>query len=315
MNTKHKLIAFAGRKRSGKGLLSNAICDTYIENNPKPIILTIANYLKELCCELLCVDFDTLIEWKDDNTKKFSIKPNERWFNLINKKTQIDINDIKSVIEGKTFTSIRQLLQIIGTDLIRKYQPEWHVNSLIKDIKENLEFRDVVIDDVRFPNEKKAIEELGGRVFFIIRPNWFYNITNHISETSLKWQDFKSEDIIINDLKAETMCINIQAAFIHIDNDAFVSQLPIFLSSNEHFRINCNSSFPNKNNEKLAKDILNQNLINVRFIEHGIIHYHSTNRKLIEEFKYEVLNSECRNWQRDYVIYNPLINENLKFFI
>ena len=51
-----KIIAFAGRKRSGKGILSNVIK----ENTNKTVIITIASYLKLLCCDLLGIDYETL---------------------------------------------------------------------------------------------------------------------------------------------------------------------------------------------------------------------------------------------------------------
>ena len=57
-----------------------------------------------------------------------------------------------------------------------------------------------VIDDVRFPNERKMIEELGGTCWFIIRPK-LDNVSNHLSETALKWQEF--ENIIVNDKSLE----------------------------------------------------------------------------------------------------------------
>ena len=46
----------------------------------------------------------------------------------------------------------------------------------------------------RFPNEVKMINELGGDCWFIVRPK-MDNVSNHESETALKWQDF---DKIIN---------------------------------------------------------------------------------------------------------------------
>jgi hypothetical protein len=57
--------------------------------------------------------------------------------------------------------------------------------------------KDYVIDDVRFPNEKKMIEELGGECWFIVRPT-LDNISNHESETSITWNNCWNR-IIIND--------------------------------------------------------------------------------------------------------------------
>lgn len=304
---KNKLIAFAGRKRSGKGLLSNAIVN--YNDGKNTIILTVASYLKFLCCDLMQIDYDTLIEWKD-NGHTFNIIPDKRWFNIINSKTNIPLDVVKKELANIEFNNIRQLLQVIGTDLIRKYNPNWHVDCLIKDIESYIDNNTIVIDDVRFPNEKEAIEKLGGQVFFIIRPNYF-DISNHISETSLKWQNFKDENIIINDLDKETMETSIKIAYA---NDFNMNDLPIFLSSNRYYKENYNCNFPQKES-LLLDEILNCCLKDIRFTQKGILHYHSSNRKLVNEFNNEVLFSECNNWRKDFILYNPLINENLKFFM
>ena len=125
-----KIFAFAGRKRSGKGLLSLGLK----EKMDNVVILTIANYLKELCCNILGIDdISTLNEWKD-NGHTFEYTPNDRWFNLISKSTGISIDIIKKEIGDILFTGVRQMLQVIGTDLIRKYCPNWHIDKLTEDI-------------------------------------------------------------------------------------------------------------------------------------------------------------------------------------
>lgn len=305
----NKLIAFAGRKRSGKGLLSEAIVNYH--NNKNVIILTVAFYLKDLCCDLLSIDYNTLLKWKDDKSKTFSIKPYDRWYKLINNKTNIPIETIQNEIGNIEFTNVRQLLQVLGTDLIRKYRPNWHVDCLVKDIQDYIETKTVIIDDVRFPNERQAIEKLGGEVFFIIRPN-FFDVSNHISEISLKWQEFDDNHIIINDFKKENMIVYMQMAYAN--NFVNVLNNPIFLASCNHFKLTANPNFPNRDSE-LVKDIIKKCKMNVRFMENGLIHYSAPSRKMRETFNREVLQNECDNWQRDFIIYNPLINENLKFFM
>ena len=101
-----------------------------------------------------------------------------------------DINPLKNV----KLNTVRQLLQFIGTDIIRKYNPNWHVNKIKTMIDKD---KNYVFDDVRFPNELKLIKELGGDCWFIIRPI-IYNVSNHISEISLTWKDF-DDKVIIND--------------------------------------------------------------------------------------------------------------------
>ena len=69
----------------------------------------------------------------------------------------------------------RAALQILGTDILRNHfhADIWvlSMEARIKDAKQN-----VVITDVRFPNEVRSIRELGGKIVRIKRgddPEWF----------------------------------------------------------------------------------------------------------------------------------------------
>ena len=76
---KLKLIGFAGRKRSGKTTLAK-----YLKNEENAIIITIADFLKYLCCDLMDMSYEELNE-KKDNGYTFDIVPDNRWFNIIDK--------------------------------------------------------------------------------------------------------------------------------------------------------------------------------------------------------------------------------------
>lgn len=60
--------------------------------------------------------------------------------------------------------------------------------------------KDYVIDDVRYPNEKKLIDRLGGDCWYIVRPQ-INNISNHESETSLTFHHCWNKIIINNNDK------------------------------------------------------------------------------------------------------------------
>lgn len=209
---KNKIIAFAGRKRSGKTELSNFLKDEY-----GAVVITIASYLKELCASILSCDMNHLLKIKDDGTT-FEMKVDDRWVNLLSEKTNIPKNLVWKEIGDITFTNVRQMLQVIGTDLIRKYNPNWHVEQMIKEIKSYGDNKLITIDDVRFLNEKQAIEQLGGKVFFIIRTSNCLNVSNHISENSLHWYDFNDNDIIINNSNVELLTNKIQMWFNDMTN-------------------------------------------------------------------------------------------------
>lgn len=194
MNKKNiKLIGFAGRKRSGKTELAK-----YMKEKDGAVIITVASFLKKLCCELLSCDLNTLNQIKDDGTT-FKQSVTSEWVSIINKRTGIPSQYITETIGEITFINVRQMLQVIGTDLIRKYCPNWHVEQMINEIKSYSNDQIIVIDDVRFPNEKKAIETLGGEVIFLIRTSDCLNVSQHKSEISLSWQDFSDTHILFNE--------------------------------------------------------------------------------------------------------------------
>jgi hypothetical protein len=56
----------------------------------------------------------------------------------------------------------------------------------------------VVIADVRFPNEKLAIEGIGGKVYYV-EPYGKSDKSDHISENSLSECDFNEMFIVNND--------------------------------------------------------------------------------------------------------------------
>lgn len=303
-----KIYAFCGRKRSGKGVLSNIIKEKY-----NGIIVTVANYLKYICCDILKCSLDELNQKKDDGTV-FSLYPDSRWFDIINNKTGIDIELIKNDISGIEFTNIRQMLQVIGTDCIRKHNPNWHVNCMKEDLKKYIsEGKTVAIDDVRFPNEREAIEELGGECFFIIRP-MNIGISNHISETSLIWCMFDENHIIINEDSLETLKENFTW---HLDNNFIDDKIhSLFLSEKFHY-VDMNILFGSFQNE-IVDEIIKQNKEYGPFIKNGVIRFKAASEKIHKEFLMNIYRKSLFNdinTNTYYIIYNPLINENLKTYL
>lgn len=307
MNDDVRIYAFCGRKRSGKGVLSNVL-----KEKRDAVIVTVANYLKQLCCSILECDLDTLNKKKDDGTF-FSLYPDDRWFNIIHDKTNITIDDIRHDIDGIEFTNIRQMLQIIGTDCIRKHAPQWHVNCMKDDIKKYLENGKIIaVDDVRFPNERKAIEELGGVCYYIVRPMNIC-VSNHESETSLTWNMFDDRHIIINEDSLQTFIDNFKW---HLENNFDESKnYSLFLSEKFHYT-EMNVLFGQDKNE-LVSEIIMQNKDYGPFINYGIIRFKPYTKDTERMFLNSVYRKTTTNNNSDayYILYNPLINENLKLYI
>lgn len=87
---------------------------------------------------------------------------------------------------------VRALLQRLGTDCGRNLLGEnvW-VDAVMSDLPDG----DVVITDVRFPNEAKAVRDAGGAVIRIGRPG-VRPVNGHLSETALDGYDFDA--IVVN---------------------------------------------------------------------------------------------------------------------
>jgi len=107
-----------------------------------------------------------------------------RWFvprelNL----TLVDLlrDEVKNMVMpcGKT---IRELLQVVGTDWFRTTDPEVWIRALDNSIKNREEV--VVIPDVRFSNEVEYVQSQGGIVIRLLRAP-FGDEDQHASETAL----------------------------------------------------------------------------------------------------------------------------------
>ena len=189
------IIAFAGRLHSGKSVLAD-ICE---ELGYKKLYFALP--LKTLSCKLLNMTMDELNEKKRNNTP-IDLELTEKLCETISNETLIPIKAVKEKCLGKRLKCVRDVLQFIGTDLIRSYNPNWHVERVISMIKPDEKY---VIDDVRFKNEKDALMQLGVCIWFVVRPE-LDKISNHESETTLKWQDFGNK-VIVNDSTLEYFTI------------------------------------------------------------------------------------------------------------
>lgn len=184
-----RIISFSGRKHSGKTELAK-VCLKYDYD-----IINFADSLKNLVCKLINVTRPFLEDHKDEVVR--NMYDLSKCISLISNETNIEEHVVRACLEeSPKFDSIRSILQVIGTNLIRKHNPCWHINKIRMVILENPTKR-FCIGDTRFKDEKIMIEELNGECWFIIRPNMF-EFSNHTSEINLQWPDFESNVIINN---------------------------------------------------------------------------------------------------------------------
>lgn len=104
---------------------------------------------------------------------------------------QPDLKRVRGIVDkygwefAKKHSEIRELLQRLGTEGGRDVLGEniW-LNTLFEKPYTNL-----VITDVRFPNEAEAIQERGGKIVRIIRPH-VGAPNSHLSEFSYSDEDY-----------------------------------------------------------------------------------------------------------------------------
>jgi hypothetical protein len=181
------IIGLAGRCRSGKTELAK-ICEKYGYAK-----LYFALPLKQLCADILDISIDGLNKAKNEGTD-IGLYLSDDICTILSEETGIPLEQVRETCYGKMINNVREMLQFIGTDLIRKYNTDWHVDRIREMIKPDYNY---VIDDVRFPNEKKMIEDMGGDCWFVTRKT-FDNVSNHESETSITWHQCWNRIIINN---------------------------------------------------------------------------------------------------------------------
>jgi hypothetical protein len=169
-----KIVAFAGRKQSGKTTCAEAVAKFYTQINSdlKIKIYNFADPLKkDICQNILGLTHDQCYgsdEQKNELTNNY-------WNN-------------------KQLTA-REVMEFVGTDIFRKMQTNVWADATIKHIhKDNYDL--AIIADCRFPNEVEAIKQSSGVVIKLNR-NPFNS--QHESETSLDPDRFDQRkfDIVV----------------------------------------------------------------------------------------------------------------------
>lgn len=170
-----KIIAFSGRKQSGKTVCSEFLKGLLLSNGYSDVdIYNFADPLKEdICMNMFGLTYSQCYG-EDDNKNEL----------------------VDAYWDGQQLTA-RDLMQLVGTDLFRKLNNNVWVNALINKIKRT-DHQIVIVSDCRFPNEVAAVKQNGGLVFRLTRNP---HESTHISECILDkdnydWNNFS--DVIDN---------------------------------------------------------------------------------------------------------------------
>lgn len=161
-----KIIAFAGRKQSGKTTSANFVCRVFSETTQQvSSVYNFADPLKLMCIDILGLEYD-------------------QCYGTDEQKNEI----VNCYWEGNQLTA-REVLQIVGTDMFRTMQHNVWADATIRKIKnEGLPL--AVIADCRFPNEVDAVKKAGGIVVKLTRDVYH---SSHASETALDPSNYPQE--------------------------------------------------------------------------------------------------------------------------
>lgn len=181
-----RLIILTGKAQSGKDS-SCLFAKSLIENSGYSAkIYAFADPLKQLCCDL----FNTPRELCWGNNQEKDTLTHYRWADFplpiseINRIMKYECGLKNSILSDNV--TIREMLQVWGTNIFRLYEPDCWVNATIGSInKESPDF--AIISDARFPNEIELLSNFTPTVIRLLRNPLN---SNHKSETALDDYDF-----------------------------------------------------------------------------------------------------------------------------
>lgn len=171
-----KIICFAGRKQSGKSSSCEYIYRK-LQDKCSVQIYNFADPLKQICIDVL------------------GLAPRQCYGEDKYKNELVDCQ-----WNGKQLTA-REVMQILGTDILRTMQNNVWAGATIRKIqKDNPDV--ALIGDCRFPNEVEAVQNAGGIVIKLER-SLFYS--DHASETALNKEHYNQDifDYTINNQHIE----------------------------------------------------------------------------------------------------------------
>ena len=168
MNMKPIIIGFSGKYKSGKDTMTSILSDYFKEQGKEPIHLKFAQRLKEVTSVLTGTSVD-------DN---FS-------------------DEGKAKLVPSLGHTLGRLQQIVGTVLRENICPDIWVKVVTDQILPDSN-KVYIISDVRFPNEARELQKLGGKVIRLNRKTDSNDGRDpkHISETAL--DDYPDFDLIVD---------------------------------------------------------------------------------------------------------------------
>lgn len=166
-----RIIGISGRAESGK----DTVADHLVEVGLVDKKYMFATYLKQMCHDMFNIPTNDLYNGKNKLT---NVK--------ITKLVEFLIPELYDRI-GEYLT-VREVLQYFGTNVVRTFFPDCWVNAAFNCIKDD---GTIIISDVRFLNEVRAIQNTGGIVIRLTRC-----VTDMTHESEILLDEFNGFDIV-----------------------------------------------------------------------------------------------------------------------
>jgi hypothetical protein len=193
------IIAFSGIKFSGKDTAAEGLIRFH-----KFKRIGLADKLKDICSEVFNIsrhDMDNPEMKESLFETAISLGPthiDSLLKTLLRDGYDFEFDDTREFLcknfMDKKLTSIREVLQVVGTDICRTYVKDdiWleYIKNTIINYNGN-----IVVTDARFKNERDFLRTIGAVTILVIRPG-YENKSSHVSENQLGTED--EYDVIVN---------------------------------------------------------------------------------------------------------------------
>jgi hypothetical protein len=170
-----KLIAFSGRKSSGKDTLCRFLRDNaevLFGEDTEARTYSMAGPIKRLCIDVLGLTHEQC--WGTDAQK--NTKTRYRWEDLPHYQYVVQEHEARAKTlqqsweSPKGFMTARQVMQEVGTGIFRRMYGDVWAEAAVRAIGHDAHPRLLaLINDVRFPNEVAAVQGVNGVVVRLTR--------------------------------------------------------------------------------------------------------------------------------------------------
>ena len=174
-NETYKVYGITGHKEHGKDTFSKLLQASKYGYKYK--ITHFADPLKDLCKLVFGLTDEQVntTEGKKEKLKTPIVIDNH--LNYLKHYTKLDLQE-----HNKIATSVRELLQYVGSDYIRTESNLFWIEKIRQQIESD---KSIIISDVRFKNEAQLIRAYDGKIIKITRIDFPASIDNHISEIDI----------------------------------------------------------------------------------------------------------------------------------